>query len=145
MFNYILTPLDGSELARDILCQVEELARMSGGAIHLLHVVHINRFPGMAADADLEAREVETGQAYLEKTAASLREKGLEVQAHIRVGHAAEEILDHAENFADVVVMTTHGYGGVKRWALGSVADRVMRRSKKPLLLFRPDEGCKIL
>jgi nucleotide-binding universal stress UspA family protein len=144
MFSKILVPLDGSELAQGILCQVEELAKMAGAEVHLLYVVHLHQFPGALDFNELEEQAVERAQKYLAEMAAALQKQSIQASAHVRVGHPAEEILDHAKRFCDLVVMTTHGYGGIRRWAMGSVADQVMRRCVKPMLLFRADEECRV-
>ncbi len=143
MFSKILVPLDGSRMAEETLCQVEDLARVNKGRIMLLRVAFFYPFPG-SENKKMELEAVERSEKYLEKMAADLRAKGLEVSTHVRLGDAATEILDHAEKYATVVVMTTHGHGGLTRWALGSVVDRVIRRSKKPVLVIRPEKACGI-
>ena len=142
MFSKILVPLDGSKMAEETLCQVEDLARAHRGQIMLLRVAFFHAFPG-AENRKLEREAVERSEQYLEKIAADLKGKGLEVSTHVRVGDAATEILDHADKYATVVVLTTHGHGGLTRWALGSVADRIIRRSRKPVLVIRPAEACE--
>ena len=123
---------------------MEDLARSHGGEIMLLRSAVFHPFPG-ADYKEMERLAVERAEEYLEKAAADLSAKGLDVSTHVRVGEPAEEILDHAHRFASVVVMTTHGRGGMLRWALGSVADRVVRRSRIPVLIIRPQENCKVL
>jgi nucleotide-binding universal stress UspA family protein len=56
-------------------------------------------------------------------------------------GSAAEEILKYSQdNDVDLIIMSTHGRSGVSRWAMGSVADRVVRTSVAPVLLTTPKE-----
>jgi nucleotide-binding universal stress UspA family protein len=56
-------------------------------------------------------------------------------------GHPAEAIIDEAERQqSDVIVMATHGYSGIKRWSLGSVADKVLHATDTPLVLVRARE-----
>jgi nucleotide-binding universal stress UspA family protein len=56
-------------------------------------------------------------------------------------GPVADALLDHAAaSHADLIVMSTHGRSGMERWLLGSVAERVMRGAKMPVLLIRPDQ-----
>ena len=58
------------------------------------------------------------------------------------IGYAAEEIVEAtARHQVDLIVMATHGYGGIKRWALGSIADKVLHAAPTPLLLVRPRPG----
>jgi nucleotide-binding universal stress UspA family protein len=144
MFEKILVPLDGSEMAEETLCQVEELAKAQGGEVMLLRVAFVHSFPG-ADVKDMEEKAIERAQKYLDKLTGDLEQKGLKVSSHVRYGEASAEILDHADRYASVVVMTTHGRGGMLRWAMGSTSDRVMRRCKKPLLLIRPEKSCQYL
>ncbi len=70
--------------------------------------------------------------------ASDLREQGIEASTATWVGPVAESIIDYAEvNDADLIAMCTHGRTGLARWALGSVADRVLRAGDKPILLVR--------
>ena len=60
------------------------------------------------------------------------------METHVRYGHDAEQILDHAaQKDVDLIAMTTHGRSGVKRFLLGSVAEKVLRHSPKPIFLVR--------
>ena len=139
MFSKIVVPLDGSSLAEEIVDRVEELARIQGGEIQLLRVAFFYSFP--AADTKkFESEVIESAEKYLEKVSANLEQKGLTVTMHIRYGDPAREILAHAEKYGSVIVMSTHGRGGVSRWAMGSVADKVIRRSVKTVMLIRVDE-----
>ena len=144
MFSKILVPLDGSELAEETLCQAEELAKSHGGEIMLLRVANFHPFPGMDA-REHEQKAIERAQAYLDKVAGRVQTKGIKVSTHVRVGEASGEILDHAKRYATAVVMATHGRGGMIRWAMGSVADRVIRRCTKPVLLVRSEQSCQAL
>ncbi len=144
MFEKILLPLDGSEMAEETLCQLEYLAKAHGSEVMLLRVAYVHSFPG-ADIKELEEKAIQRAQDYLEKIADDLARKGIKCSIHVRYGDASEEILDHAQRYASLVVMTTHGRGGMLRWALGSTTDRVMRRCKKPLLLIRPEESCNIV
>jgi nucleotide-binding universal stress UspA family protein len=57
-------------------------------------------------------------------------------------GFPAETIIDEAvRRGVDLIVMATHGYSGIKRWALGSVADKVLHATRTPLLLVRAQAG----
>jgi nucleotide-binding universal stress UspA family protein len=136
MFSKITVPLDGSALAEGILDQVEKLAHMQGGKIQLLRVAFPASLPGVETE-EYQLKHVRKAEEYLEKIAADMERKGLTVSTHVRSGNPAEEILAHAERYSSVIVMTTHGGGGFSRWAMGSVADKVIRRSVKPVLLIR--------
>ena len=136
MFSKIVVPLDGSSRAEKILERVEQLGRIQGGEIQLLRVAFFSSLPGLDAE-EYELKVVRAAEEYLDTISADLEGKGLKVSTHVRYGDAAEEILAHADKYGSIIVMTTHGGGGLTRWAMGSVADKVIRRSAKPVLLIR--------
>jgi nucleotide-binding universal stress UspA family protein len=81
---------------------------------------------------------VKEAEAYLQKVEDRLKAKGFKVDSHVRYGNDAEEILEHAtQKEIDMIAMTTHGRSGVKRFLLGSVAEKVLRYSPKPIFLVR--------
>ncbi len=135
MYSNILIPLDGSALAEKMLGEAKETARLHKASIALLRVVRAVVVPG-TDPTDKEVEVVEKAQAYLDRVAEGLREDGFTVTTHVRYGHPAREIID-ASKKADLVAMSTHGRSGLGRWALGSVADKVIRHSVKPVLLIR--------
>jgi nucleotide-binding universal stress UspA family protein len=136
-FERILVPMDGSDCAEMILPKLEKLATDLKASIALLQVVYAHTFPG-ADPTDAEVAVVRKGEEYLEKIKKRLEAKGLKVDTHVRYGEGAEEILDHAsQKDIDLVAMTTHGRSGVKRFLLGSVAEKILRHSPKPVFLVR--------
>jgi len=77
-------------------------------------------------------------ESYLEKVANALKDKHIKVRSEVRVGNTAHEIIKLAgEAHADLVAMSTHGWSGITRWALGSTADKVLNGGNTPLLLVR--------
>jgi nucleotide-binding universal stress UspA family protein len=136
MFSKIVVPLDGSPLAEGILDRVEQLARIQGGEVQLLRVAFFSSLPGLDTE-EYELKVVRRAEEYLEKISAELVGRGLKVSTHVRYGDPAEEILAHAEKYGTIIVVSTHGGSGLTRWAMGSVADKVIRRSTKPVLLIR--------
>lgn len=137
MFKKILVPLDGSALAESILPQVTDLARLHDAEVVLLTVALAHAFPG-ADPTEAQLHAVREAEKYLETMERELKGRKVRVSVVVRYGHAAEEILDHAA-FAgiDLIAMSTHGRAGVRRWVLGSVAEKVLRASTTPLLLVR--------
>ncbi len=150
MFTKILVPLDASELAQRALPLAQGISESSKAAIHVLRVVP--RLPELEAGltgpsiqvAELEinlARQlvesrVTRGMEYVDRVAAQLEKAGIEVATAMLEGDAAENIVKYTrENGIDLVVMTTHGYGGLKRLFLGSVTDRVIRSCEVPVLV----------
>ena len=152
MFTHILVALDGSELAEKALPLARDLANSSGGTIHLIQAV--SRQPELEAasggggssvqaaeyERDLARQLVEArlsrGKEYLEGVAVPLKNAGVKVETTILEGAADERIISYSrEHGVDLVVISTHGYGGVKRFLLGSVTDRVIRSCEVPVLV----------
>ena len=142
-FDHVLVTLDGSPLSEQILGPALELAKASGARMTLAHVVSSAAVLGARVLPVLPGDLYDAGEravAYLEGIAEGLREAGVEVAVHVAEHEApATAIAGMAKGLdADVVALATHGYGGVKRALLGSVADKVLRVSPLPLLLQRP-------
>jgi nucleotide-binding universal stress UspA family protein len=136
-FQKILVPLDGSECAERILPQVEKLATDFKASVALLKVVYAHTFPGVDP-SEAEVTLVREAEQYLAKIEEKLKAKGIKADSHVRYGIEAEEILDHISlKDIDLVAMSTHGRSGVKRFLIGSVAEKVLRHSTKPIFLSR--------
>ena len=140
MYKKILVPLDGSELAETALSYAKEIAEKMDSVVRLISVVespqskysHVLQYyiQGMA-----DAINTHNVKSRLKE----IKEKKIKVGSTILFGHAADEIVDYADSEnIDLIVMATHGYSGIKRWAIGSVADKVIRVAKQPVLLIRP-------
>jgi nucleotide-binding universal stress UspA family protein len=136
-FERILVPLDGSECAENVLPKVEKLSTELKASIALLRVAYAHTFPGVDP-TEAEVKVVREAEEYLRKIEERLKAKGFRVDSHVRYGNDAEEILDHAaQEEIDIIAMTTHGRSGVKRFLLGSVAEKMLRHSPKPIFLVR--------
>jgi nucleotide-binding universal stress UspA family protein len=133
----ILVPLDGSECAEMIFPKLEKLASELKASIVLLRVAYAHTFPG-TDPTDAEVKVVREAEEYLHGIENRLKVKGFKVDSHVRYGDDAEEILDHAaQKDIDFIAMTTHGRSGVKRFLIGSVAEKILRHSPKPIFLVR--------
>lgn len=133
----ILIPLDGSECAENILPMAEKLATELKASLALLRVALAHTFPGVDP-TEAELKVVQEAESYLKRVEDRLKAKGFKVDSHVRYGNDAEEILEHAkQKDIDLIAMTTHGRSGVKRFLLGSVAEKVLRYSPKPIFLVR--------
>lgn len=134
----ILVPLDGSELSEKVLTHIEILAKRSNAEVMLLRVV-----PFLWPSEFLHVREIgdkldKEASDYLFPIDARLGEKGIKGECCVHEGSVPEVICDLArEKGVDLIAMSTHGRGGIKRWALGSVADKVIQTSPVPVLLYR--------
>lgn len=130
----ILVPLDGSDLAREALDPALAFADALGGELLLLHVSN----PPDEARLGPEIGVTEA-RAQLELVAGRLRAAGRNPELHAMVGAPAAVIPRVAdEQRADLIVMATHGRGGLGRLVLGSVATATVQRATVPLLLMRP-------
>lgn len=134
MYKRILVPLDGSELAENVLAHIEALAPAHGSEVILLQVLPATGV--LPATAEEERR---AAQESLDRAQERLQAKGIKAHTTIRHGEdAASEITHYAEaNEVDLIAMSTHGRGGVTRWIFGSVAEKVLRGTNKPILLIR--------
>jgi len=134
MYNRILVPLDGSELAEAIMPHVEAVA-----AGHQAEVIFLQVLPATGVVADVAVQERQEADEYLAGVEQGLREKGVNARYTIRHGaDAAAEIVDYADvNNVDLIAMSTHGRSGVSRWVFGGVASKVLRGTTKPILLIR--------
>jgi nucleotide-binding universal stress UspA family protein len=153
MYRSILVPLDGSQLSEAALPVASEIARRSGATLHLLLVtmramaapIFVEALP--VVDEDMHSLGKTHDQAYLEQIRDRLTAAGeLPVTVAVLDPLAAD---DHEQtipgfiaayavaNGVDLIVMTTHGRGGITRFWLGSVADALIRLSPAPILLLR--------
>jgi nucleotide-binding universal stress UspA family protein len=136
----ILVPLDGSALAAGAVQEAGRLVAPGGGEIVLATVVPPragDAAPG-SAPAAVPARAV--AQRHLEAAAVGLRGRGLQATAVVLTAeNPVGAIVDLATlEEIDLIVMATHGRGGLGRWLYGSVADAVSRTARMPVLLVRP-------
>lgn len=145
MYRQIVVPLDGSQLAEEALEEAKKLAKSSSTPLKLIRVVDTYRTQslpatGMALDysmlGELAEEEIEDAKTYLENKVRALKDEGFEVTADVLHGPIARQICSVAES-TDLIVMSSHGRTGIKRWFLGSVAEEVMRNAECPVLLHK--------
>jgi nucleotide-binding universal stress UspA family protein len=146
-FDRVVVPVDGSELAEQVLTHVVPMACGLGLTVELVSVISARaEFRQMAvpevynpAYEDIAKQAEEDSSRYLAQLAASLRAQGVAaVEERLLHGDPTACIIDAASETPDrLVAMTTHGRSGIGRWVLGSVADRVVRNSGDPVLLVR--------
>lgn len=145
MYKKILVPLDGSELAEQVLPQVSQLAGCTGAEIVLLRVPSEPVYDYLVPNPDLAIEmhaDIETGaQVYLDEIASELRAMDLKVSTLVVWGAPVQDtILQVAsELHADMIAMSTHGRSGLARLMIGSVADDVVRHAPVPVLLVQPE------
>jgi nucleotide-binding universal stress UspA family protein len=132
-----------SELAESVLGPATELARATNAKLTLVHVVPSGEMSSWPVLAPLRERPVpplDRAETYLGGIAEELRLKGVDVETRAEHGNVPATVIHHVADHvgADVIAMATHGYGGLKRTLLGSVADKLLRSSTLPLLIMRP-------
>jgi nucleotide-binding universal stress UspA family protein len=140
----MLVPLDGSERAERAIPVAARLARASGGSIVVLQVVTLPTMvaPYPAVDpgtfqAIFDA-DVAEAKLYLERVMRRSSLMDVRVATDVVIGTAAAAILAAAESqHSDLIVLCSHGYTGMKRWVLGSVAEKVVHHAPVPVLLLR--------
>jgi nucleotide-binding universal stress UspA family protein len=92
----------------------------------------------------LEDDSSKAAQVYLTKQVQLLKNDGIAAEAVVVFGLASESLTDYAEkNGVDLIVIATHGRSGITEWFWGSVAERVLKTSKIPILMVRPN-GCVV-
>ena len=143
MYQKVLVPLDGSELAECALAEVKKL--MEGGMIREVVLVSVIVIPtlnvGEGIDFSMLRKSAfERMQKYLDNVPSRIAQKGIEITTTILEGNAAETIIDYVKkNAVDLIAIATHGYSGMKKLMFGSVALQVLHDSHVPILLIRPE------
>ena len=145
MYRKILVPVDGSETSTLGLQEAIKLSKTGGATLKAIHVVNdltlVNTayLPQSYYDQTIAALR-QGGKKVLESAQATARESGTELQIELldTVGGPAGQIIEHAKTWgADLIVMGTHGRRGLRRLALGSDAEMVLRASPVPVLFVR--------
>lgn len=142
MYKKMLITLDGSEISEVVFPYAKELVARLGLEAILLHV-----------HSPEESKAAPLHQAYIERKAEIMKQqavrvqrkaatgqgnKAVQVRGELITGYPAEEILHYADkNDIDLILMATHGRSGIKRWVMGSVAEKILRASKIPIWLVR--------
>jgi nucleotide-binding universal stress UspA family protein len=145
MLGPIVVPLDGSGLAERALAPARVLARSSEAVLYFVRVA-TPRLMAVPADPSMgalypeqvlaEARE--DSQDYLRSLTGVCTADELDVRAEVRDGDVAGALVDAArESNARLIVMSSHGYSGVRRWLLGSVAEKVLLAAPCPVWVVR--------
>ena len=160
MYNKILAPLDGSKISE---CSLEHIKEIATGChvseVILLMVIeqpppiHVEYSSRTQIEEETQRKEKERervrekAERYLSGINENLTKEGVAARNVIieaeEANSVAELILEYAESHGiNLIVMSTHGRSGIARWAFGSIADRVVRHSKVPVLTVAP-AGCR--
>lgn len=146
MYDRILIPTDGSEQASAAIDEGIEMAKQHDATVHAVYVVEpipLGRYPsGMEAAGKEWGDVVDEQKGEGEQALATIAERGeaagVDVVESIEYGKPSQEIIEYVdEHDVDAIVMGTHGRSGVDRLVIGSVAEKVVRKSEVPVLTVR--------
>ncbi|MFN8457173.1 MAG: universal stress protein [Anaerolineae bacterium] len=140
MFQKILLPIDGSEHSEKTVQYAVNLAKLTHASVVVMHAFQIPIFRkrGAGMVEDFKASLEEEAKELVAEVTAQVQNEGLIASALVVEGSAAEAILQAVEtDQPDVIVMGSRGGGGLPGLNLGSVADRVVRRSPTPVLVVK--------
>lgn len=152
-FKRLVVPLDGSLMAQQALPLAVNLAKQAGASLEVVRVAETFRqeLPP-EGEALIHTASLETllenfdrleaeARDYIAAVTALLEEEGVPVTGTVLSGDPFQELVNYAElERPDLMIMTTHGRGGLARWFYGSVADKLLTTSVVPLLLIRAQE-----
>lgn len=141
MFRHILLPLDGSALAESALPAAAYLARVFGAKITLVHI--IEKGGGATVHGERHLTRPEEAKEYLLEIRPKAFPPETAVSLHVHesvVEDVARGIVDHEDELTpDLIVMCSHGEGGLRDLLFGSIAQQVITFGRVPVLLVRPD------
>jgi nucleotide-binding universal stress UspA family protein len=151
MYQKVMVPLDGSELAECVFAHMEALAKgCLVKELVLIQAVKPYQYPTYAGELTITSEEIDQintankkdAETYLKQLGDRFKYENVKVRWEMLTGDPAETLADYAKkNQADLILMATHGRSGVSRWVWGSVADRLLRSACVPVLMVRAP-GC---
>ena len=143
MFKHILIPLDGSHLAEAALPAAIYLARELGARVTLVHV--IERDAPLEVHGERHLSDPDEARRYLDEVADRAFPAGTEVEKHVHSSEVSDVALSIAEHVSelgtDLIIMCTHGRGGLRSWVFGRIAQQVVGLGSTPVLLVQPVES----
>ncbi len=136
----LMIPLDGSHMAEAALAIAEPIASHCKAKIILLHVIEKGARPSIHGEKHLT--NVEEAEKYLSDISQRLETAGITVDTHVhpnKEGDVAKSIVEHAREMnPNLVVMCTHGHGGIRDIIFGNIAQQTLRKGTWPILLVPP-------
>jgi nucleotide-binding universal stress UspA family protein len=141
LYRNIVIATDGSANSQRAISYGIWIAKLSGAAVHVIHVVDT---PSLISEVWTAGKDmiyemmISDGKKILSKAKKIIEDSGVEVKDVLLEGHPAEEIIKFAENNnMDLIVMGTLGKTGIERFLMGSVSEKVVRHSKVPVMVVR--------
>ena len=139
MFDKILVPTDGSTGMNRVIQQASGLADVHDAELHFIYAIHTASFTNLSMETSWESVGMivqEDGEAAL--SAAERRATVDRIETSLLEGPPSTKIIEYADDVGcDLIVMGTHGRGGLNRLLLGSVAERVVRSATIPVMTIR--------
>jgi universal stress protein A len=140
----ILVPVDFSECSEKALVYARGMAKQFGARIVLLHVVELSYSYADMAVFDYASIEKDlrvAAETRLRSLAKGIEKDGTAAAVEIRLGRPAREVAECAKKLGtDLIIISTHGYTGLKHVLLGSTAETIVRHAPCPVLVVRPQE-----
>ena len=139
----IIVPLDFSPLAGHALERAKEYGEAYGSKLVLVHAVEPIIQPVEYAIvpsemAEINLRQVAASKKRLEEVKSGLESEGLDCEIEVKLGRPWQVIVDTAKaKKAELIIIPTHGYGGIKHLLLGSTAERVVQHAECAVLVVR--------
>jgi nucleotide-binding universal stress UspA family protein len=145
MYQKIMVPLDGSELAECVLPHVRAFIEgFNVRDVIFVRVVETDESPSLDERLvdpkylDLEEKMRSAAVAYLNRIRERFEQGATTVHLGVFVGRVAEKLVDCAEQRdVDLIIMATHGRSGISRWFMGSIAEKLLRSAKVPVFMVR--------
>jgi nucleotide-binding universal stress UspA family protein len=144
MYTRMLVPLDGSETAEKVLPYARTLSKSLNISVELLGVIEISRYVSAERTVYLDTlidAAIRRNQEYLNRIAKTFPDAS--VKCTVEGGAPGEIIITKAADKGTLITMATHGRSGLKRWLLGSIAEKVLRGTSNSVLLVRASEEAK--
>ncbi|ABU81639.1 universal stress protein [Ignicoccus hospitalis] len=139
MVDFLLA-YDGSSPAKKALEEAAWLAKELKGKVYVLYVVDTNALTEVFPDYTGEVAEIALNKAkeVVNEAVEALRKEGVEAEGLVEAGSVAEKIVEVAKSKnVKYIIMGAHGYSGIKKLLIGSVSDKVIRLSDRPVLVVK--------
>ncbi|MFC1936215.1 universal stress protein [Chloroflexota bacterium] len=140
MYDSILAPLDGSQLAECVLPHIAAISQSFDAEITLLRMLEKNqaKTPGRVFNLlNWQINKTEAA-AYLEKIKARFQEAGIQARTIVLEGLVAEGITEYAENQgAKLIILSSHGHSGLTQWGISSITQKIILSAPTSVLIIR--------
>lgn len=140
MYDHILFPTDGSDGANAVFDHVLDLAASHDATLYVLHVADTMQYTATRVQGEVVDAFEQEGERIVDETAARASPRGVATVTDVVQGGVPETIAAYADEYEiDLVAMATRGRTGLGQRVLGSITERVVRRSAVPVLTLPPD------